>query len=86
MSLVSSYVPAASKILSTALSLTAAMRSLELIAYRKPGCSGGQCGGEGGVEGGVGGVGGGGSVGGSDGGSDGGGGWNCTTKDSVASF
>jgi len=38
-------------ILLTALSPSAAMRSLELIAYREPGCSGGE-GGEDGGEGG----------------------------------
>jgi hypothetical protein len=61
------------------------MRSLELRAYREPGCSGG-AGGEGGGEGGGGG---GGEVGGEDGdgggsGGEGGGegGSNCTTKDS----
>ena len=40
-------MPATSTILLTVISLSAAMRSLELIAYREPGCSGGE-GGEGG--------------------------------------
>ena len=68
MLLVSSYVPATSKILLTALLPSAAMRSLELRAYCEPGCSGGK-GGEGGCEGSGGGEGGrGGSGGGGEGG------------------
>ena len=67
-------MPATSTILLTALSLSAARSSLELRAYREPGCSGGE-GGEGGA---------GGGEGGSGGESGGGRGWNCTTKDSVA--
>ena len=54
-------MPATSTTLLTALSLSAAMRSLELNAYTEPGCNGGaggECGGEGG-EGGDGGEGGG---------------------------
>ena len=51
-------MPATSTILLTALSLSAARSSLELIAYREPGCSGGE-GGDGGGEGGEGGEGGG---------------------------
>ena len=64
-----------STILFTALSLSAAMRPLELSAYREPGCSGCE-GGDGGGEGGEGGEGGGGGDGGGgdgDGGNDGGG-------------
>ena len=93
MSSANSKVPATITILLTAPLLSAAMRSLELSAYREPGCSGGE-GGDGGGEGGEGGEGGGGGDGGGgdgDGGNDGGGeggeggegGWNCTTKDSV---
>ena len=56
-------MPATSTILLTALSLSAARSWLELIAYREPGCSGGEDGdgggkgGEGGEEGGGGGEG-----------------------------
>ena len=50
-------MPATSTILLTALSLSAARSSLELNAYREPGCSGGE-GGEGGKVGGEGGKGG----------------------------
>ena len=50
------------------------MRSLELNAYREPGCSGGE-GDKGGGDGG--------GDGGGAGGEGGGDGWNCTTKDSV---
>eukprot|EP00964_Phaeocystis_antarctica_P046109 scaffold26587_cov65-Phaeocystis_antarctica.AAC.2 len=57
MSSANSYVPATSTILLTALSLSATRSSLELIAYREPGCSGGE-GGEGGGKGGEGGEGG----------------------------
>ena len=49
-------MPATSTILLTALSLSAARSSLELIAYREKGCSGGG-GGEGGEGGGEGGEG-----------------------------
>ena len=72
-------MPATSTILLTAASLSAAIRPLELYAYREPGCSGGE-GGEGG-ESGEGGGGGGDGGNGGEGGDDGG--WYCTTKDLV---
>ena len=70
-------MPATSTILLTALSRSAARSSLELNAYREPGCSGGENGGEGGEggkgggEGGDGGDGGGAGDGGGEGGGDG---------------
>ena len=67
-------MPATSTILLTALSLSATIRSLELSAYREPGCSGGEggdSGGEGGEGGGGGGEGGEGGEGGASGGSGG---------------
>ena len=56
-------MPAISTILLTALSLSASRSSVELSAYREPGCSGGESGGEGGEGG--------------EGGSDGDGGGGC---------
>ena len=64
-------MPATSTILLTAPSLSAARSSLELIAYREPGCSGGEDGESGGDGGGGGSVGGDGDDGGE--GGDGGG-------------
>ena len=64
-SLLSSYVPARSTILPTALSSSAVMSWLELLAYRDPGCSGGE-GGAGGAGGSNGGNGGGGGASGGD--------------------
>ena len=67
-------MPATSTILLTAPSLSAARSSLELIAYREPGCSGGEDGESGGDGGGGGSVGGDGDDGGEggDGGGEGG--------------
>jgi hypothetical protein len=86
------YTPAATKILSTALSLAATWSCSAVVTYLEPGANGGRggdgggCGGSGGWDGGGGGEGGDSGGKGDKGGWGVAGGWNCTTKVSVPTF